>query len=208
MSIVILGGGTFSDVAPHLSLCARAFGSTAIEIYSTLIKYRRDVNLVLTKMADVRSKLVSNADVSEYVDTVLADPNVKVIIFSAAMCDFSGYIDGVSKDIRLSSKEHYDLTLVPDTFKVLSKIKKARPDIFLVGFKTTSYETEEVQIEKSRKQIAESGCNVVFANDIGNRNNILVYPHAVVANSRKFLLQTVAAEVIAHVMVGNLFASS
>ena len=85
MSIVILGGGTFSDVAPHLSLCARAFGSTAIELYEMVRLHRRDVELKLTKMADSRSSLVTNADVSIYVDQLLIDPKVKAIIFSVAM---------------------------------------------------------------------------------------------------------------------------
>lgn len=204
MSIVILGGGTFSDVAPHLSLCARAFGTTAFNIYRELIKFRRDVKLVLTKMAGGDTDLVSNNDVSNYVDIVLADPSVKVIIFSAAMCDFSGYIDGHTSTDRLSSANTYALHLVPDTFKVLSKIKKVRPDIFLVGFKTTSNESETAQIEKSRLQINNSGCDVVFANDLTTRNNLLVFPDSVTKDSRDILLKLVAAESLAHIMCSNI----
>lgn len=191
MSIVILGGGTFSDVAPHLSLCARAFGSTAIELYEMVRRHRRDVELKLTKMADSRSSLVTNADVSIYVDQLLIDPKVKAIIFSAAMCDFSGVVGGVDEGTRLSSNEIYQISLIPDTFKVLSKIKVARPDIFLVGFKTTSYADFQTQIDKAQSQIEKCGCDMVLANDIGTRNNTLVFKDNFEVGSRRELLERI-----------------
>ena len=55
---IILGGGTFQPIRNHLSLSAPAFGTTA-RILHVLIP---NSELVLTKMADYTSTLMSNED--------------------------------------------------------------------------------------------------------------------------------------------------
>lgn len=197
MTVLIIGGGTFSDVTPHLSLCARAFGTTAKQLY---LKFHDQgiisTQLMLTRMANHHSSLVTNKDVDIYIEEILKYSKLKAIIFNVAMCDFYGNVDGHTPDIRLSSNTCYEMDLYPDTTKVISKIKQQRPDIFLVGFKTTAGDNEAIQIRKAQDQIAISGCDLVLANDITTRNNILGAPNSILTGSRDCLLNTIVSETI------------
>jgi hypothetical protein len=77
----IFGGGTFSHVRPHLALAAPAFGETA-RVIRDLISYHNNLSPVLhlTKMAG--GGMVTNADVAERVQGVVANP-----LSGACRCD-------------------------------------------------------------------------------------------------------------------------
>ena len=96
--IVVIGGGTFSYVRAHLALSAPAFGETA-RVIAAECKARFDkleTDLVLTKMADSTSNLVTTTDVEYYVRELVQDNTVKVVFFNAAICDFDGQIGSVA----------------------------------------------------------------------------------------------------------------
>ncbi len=173
---VILGGGTFEPIRNHLSLSAPAFGTTAIKL-SELIE---NSELVLTKMADRSSKLVTNTDVEKYIDTLLDDENVGTIVLNVAFCDFkSTPIDGVECGLHADRLKTMDgnlsIELTP-TDKVISKIRIKRPDIFLIGFKTTTNKTSDEQFLIALKMMKSTKCNLVLANDTVTRNNMVITP--------------------------------
>jgi phosphopantothenoylcysteine synthetase/decarboxylase len=143
--VVILGGGTFEPIRNHLALSAPAFGNTAIQIHKLI----PGSELVLTKMADRDSNLKSNSDVEKYIDELLLDTNVGTIVLNVAFCDFKSLpIDGIENGFhsdRLKTAEgNLTLELTP-TDKVIAKIRQKRPDIFLIGFKTTTNKTSDEQ---------------------------------------------------------------
>lgn len=182
--VVIIGGGTFSHVRTHLALATPAFGSTAKSLYEKCkAKFTHmDVELVLTKMADSNSKIVTNEDVSKLVDELIQDNTVKAIFFNVAMCDFDGQI-GLTQsgkyEPRLESREKpghgYKIWLLPSE-KVINKIRKYRKDIFLVGFKTTSNGTQDEQFNKGLNLMKKSSANLVLANDVVTRKNFIITP--------------------------------
>ena len=100
--IHIIGGGTFSHVRNHLALAAPAFGGTARYLEHAIInamvaagigeQAERMIELHLTKMADSTSNLVTNQDVADLVDRLVADPETRVIIMNAALCDYDAYV--------------------------------------------------------------------------------------------------------------------
>jgi hypothetical protein len=120
--IHIIGGGTFSHVRSHLALAAPAFGETAKKLYEIFCQAgrhpswigleksdygfgdmragREQVLLHLTKMARADSRLVTNDDVAALLEELKADPETRVIILSAALCDFDGSVVG-STPIKL-----------------------------------------------------------------------------------------------------------
>lgn len=179
--IVILGGGTFSDVRSHLSLAAPAFGTTARTLYKKCSSRFRnmEVNLLLTKMADHTSELVTNDDVSRMVDAIINDNTIKVVFFNVAMCDFNGTIGDVSSNKyaeRLeTSNGDVKMHLTPAD-KVIGSIRKHRKDIFLVGFKTTSNATPQEQFSKGLALMKKASCNLVMVNDTVTRNNFIITP--------------------------------
>ena len=171
---IIIGGGTFNHIRNHLSLGAPAFGSTAKKLHELL-----DGTLVLTKMADSFSQLVTNDDLKKYVDELTEDPSVGTIIFNAAVCDFECEIDTVEPGKhakRLKTANGNVLAMLKPSDKIISNIRVKRPDIFLVGFKTTTDEDPEKQFSIALKMMKSTKCNLVLANDVVTRFNFIVTP--------------------------------
>lgn len=194
--IHIIGGGTFSHVRNHLALATPAFGTTARFIYNEFLQalHREghpdpdlDLKLHLTKMADSASNLVTNKDVSALLDTLIADPETRVIILNAALCDYDGKVieQRHGEDVLTASGSHatrlktrdgiQTLGLIPAN-KLVGKIRKTRKDIFAVGFKTTTNATPDEQYLAALNLLKANSLNLVLANDTVTRHNMIVAP--------------------------------
>lgn len=184
--IHIFGGGTVNYVRNHFALCAPAFGTTARQLAELLRARNIAYTLHLTRMADSASKLETNDDVERRIDLVLQDPDTSAIVVNVALCDFQGQIDDVESGKyaqRLQTRSgELNMHLIPAK-KILAKIKATRPDVVLVGFKTTANEPAQVQIEKMQRQIAETQADIVFGNDTVTRNNIIIAHNHIIAAS-------------------------
>jgi len=195
--VVVFGGGTFNPVACHLALAVPAFGETA----KRLVKLFEDngtlePQLVLTKMADSYSTLIYNEDVDKYLcDIILPDEDVKAIVMNAAICDFE--MDNPSSEARLSSAKDYQATLKGVQGKIVAKIKQRRPDIVVCGFKTTHGATKVEQVAKAFASMAANNLDLVLANDLDSRNNILITKDLTVQEGRReFLMQQIADSIV------------
>jgi len=186
MTTVILGGGTISKVKEHLALSAPAYGKTARYLHKKI----RGSFLFLTKMARDTSDSSINPffllknnpldtveDVDRLIDSLIADRDIKCIIMTCAICDFKGGIinEYGRHNARLSSQFNYKMQLTAYD-KIISKIRKKRTDIFLVAFKTTVGANEYYQFRESLKMLKTSKCNLVLANDLETKNNLIVVP--------------------------------
>lgn len=176
----VLGGGTFSHVRAHLALGVPAFGETAIAINEILQRRGEPSTLHLTKMADPRnSKIVTNEDLQATVDNIVADPATNIVFFNAAVADEGQVGDVPSSKYaeRLQSRNldgaNVKLTAAP---KIVTNIRKHRKDIFLVAFKATAGDTQDVQYAKALRTVKESHVNLVLANDTVTRTNMIVVP--------------------------------
>lgn len=179
---VVIGGGTFNHIRNHMSLAAPAFGNTATLINTKLIENSvPNVSLVLTKMADKRSSIVTNVHLSEYIDLLIADETIGTIIMNAAVCDFEGELEGCvlengAHSTRLKTADGDQFMKLVPSEKLISKIRMARPDVYLVGFKTTTGATEEEQFSIALKMMKSTKCNLVLANDVVTRRNMIITP--------------------------------
>lgn len=195
-TVEIIGGGTVSHVRTHMSIAAMAYGNTARAL-KTMCEERSNklkVNLHLTKMANAgQGNLETNDDVADLVGGIIKDPNVKIVFFNPAMCDFSGDVGGnyppsttfspyVNSPIksgkyaeRLSSSKEYDMHLSPSN-KVINAIRKTRKDIFLVGSKTTCGVSADEQYLAGLNLLKTASCNLVLCNDVKTRKNIIITP--------------------------------
>src|SRR5579885_310012 len=97
-NIEIIGGGTVYHVRNHLALTAPAYGKTARYIHDLCLthdtwygKGRYNINLHLTKMAG-GSHLETNEDVSKLLDSLLSNPDTKIIFFNPALVDYKGTV--------------------------------------------------------------------------------------------------------------------
>ena len=190
--IHIIGGGTFSPVRNHLALAAPAFGNTARQLHQLFSDRQQGAvlpTLHLTKMADSNSSLVTNDDVSALLDRLVANPNTRVIILNAALCDYTGAIidridpqaDGRvtrsgSHETRLKTSHGTQEMLLTPADKLLRNIRKIRKDIFLVAFKTTTGASSDEQYRAGLDLLKGNSANLVFANDTVTRNNMIITP--------------------------------
>jgi hypothetical protein len=187
--IHIIGGGTFSHVRSHLAIAAPAFGGTARRLYNIFHDKMgmewgdAPVHLHLTKMADPASKLVTNQDVSDFIDALIANPKTRVIILNAALCDYDGFVmedcsptpSGKYGD-RLKSRDGDVTMLLTPADKLIARIRQARKDIFVVGFKTTTGEQPDSQYAIALNALKRDSLNLVMANDTVTRRNMIVAP--------------------------------
>lgn len=185
-NLYIFGGGAVSYVTPHLALSSPAYGKTC----KTLAKYfensKYNVFEIYTKMAG--GVLETNEDVENKVDSLLKDNNTRVIIFNCALVDWGASAVVVGGDLlnkdsglgkygkRLESNGSYPSIYLKPEKKIISKIRKERKDIFLVGFKTTCGATKQEMYEKGLSLCKESSVNLVLVNDIKTRWNMIITP--------------------------------
>ena len=182
--IYVLGGGTFSHVRSHLALAAPAFGQTAKDIYLHLVREAGveqtfGAKLLLTKMAHSDSKIVTNEDVSDLIDKLIADPTTKMIVMNVALCDYEGQIGEVESGKyaeRLKTKEGDQVMNLTPADKLVGRIRKERKDIFVVAFKTTSGATSDEQYSAGLHLLKANSVNLVLANDLVTRNNMVITP--------------------------------
>lgn len=173
--IHIIGGGTISHISPHLALCAPAYGTVARQIYNICLDKAKnlDSQLHLTKMAG--GSLETNDDIEQLIEQITADPSSKIVFLTAALVDFE--LEGEKYTHRLSSRENHKLGLnfLPSK-KIVGNIRKKRKDIFAVAFKTTSGATPEEQYIAGLNLLKESSVNLVLANDLKTRLNMVITP--------------------------------
>jgi hypothetical protein len=150
------------------------------------------VTLHLTKMAAPRqSNLVTNDDVSKLIDTLIADPETRVIIMNAALCDYDGTVlysagglvsvasplaPSGSHAPRLKTADGLQMMRLSPADKIIGRIRKERKDIFVVGFKTTTGATSDEQYAAGLHLLKGNSLNLVLANDTVTRNNMIVAP--------------------------------
>jgi hypothetical protein len=195
-NIEIIGGGTVFHVRNHLALCAPAYGTTARRLEDLLLDsddaLPYEINCHLTKMADHRSYLETNADISKLVDELVANPETRIIFFNPALCDYEGAIttsgpvgyewsDDITTrsgkyETRLQTSKGEQGMLLWPAPKIISKIRKTRKDIFLVAFKTTCGATEDEQFLTGLHLLKTTSCNLVVANDTKTRTNMIITP--------------------------------
>ena len=215
----IIAGGTFSHIRPHLAIAAPAFGKVGMDL-EPYLQSSLDatdpggedvpepvVRLVLTRMAqggwarDPRDEallraagladLVTEDDMAQLVDYLVAQPETRGIIMAAANVDFychslrsvtdeagEGYWNTlIGKEYpRLSSSVgQYDLRMLA-TPKIVPTIRAARKDIYAVGFKTTSGATRDEQYLAGLNLLKTSSLNLVLANDLVTRLCMVITP--------------------------------
>lgn len=175
----VFGGGTIAHVRNHLALAAPAYGTTARQIAEILHRRGSPAVLHLTRMADPRSPLETNGDVAARLDSVVADPNARILFFNPAMVDYEGTVGGVDggrKAPRLKTADGaVTLDLVPAE-KVIARARRTRKDLFVVAFKTTTGATPDEQYRAGLDLLKRSSVNLVLANDVVTGLNMVVVP--------------------------------
>lgn len=197
-TIAIIGGGTISHVRTHFALCAPAFGGTAKRLHALCLDKipAMQSHIYLTRMAASDSPMVTNEDVAVLVRKLVGDQSTRVIIMSAALCDFDGKVGSVDSGPRaqrlVSLGSDLNVQLTPAE-KVINGIREFRKDIFLVGFKTTMTANLNMQYRQGLALCKRARCNLVLVNDFTTGINMIVAPEETtycVTSNRSEVLST------------------
>lgn len=177
---------------------------TLTDLASKMWRPATEFFTVFTRMAGgaMRSRLPhtfealrveTNEDVAKLLDRVVAEPRSKVLFMSAALCDFDGQIwKGGDREYqygpprfptksgkdqpRLKTEDGQQTMVLTPAEKIISRVRRERKDIFLVGFKTTAGATPDEQYMAGLKLLKTASCNLVLANDIHTRLNMVITP--------------------------------
>jgi len=182
--------GEGRQVVPIFTKMARASWMTLRERFHPDVWNRlaelSDVTLMHAGVADVET----NADLETLVDYLVTLPDTRGIVLATATCDWQptylaqegAHTEKFGKKVpRLKSRRAdggpstVTLMLAP-TDKILPRIRKTRKDIFVAGFKTTTGEAEQDQYVAGLNLLKSSGINLVLANDLTTRTNMVITP--------------------------------
>ncbi len=126
-----------------------------------------EVTLIRTK-GSVQSFVENQIEVEtveemlEAIESELKDKKYDVVVLAAAVSDFRVKNRA---DVKIKSGQPLLLELEP-TPKIIDRVKKLQPEVFLVGFKAETGLSEEELITAARKQIERASSDLVVANTL------------------------------------------
>ena len=145
----------------------------------------------LLKAAGIKF-LETNEDLEELIDHLVLQPETKGIVLAAAVCDWQpSDVETIDHELlphgddcpefgkrhpRFQTKWGDLLLRIRPADKIIGKIRKVRKDIFLVGFKATTEESEQEQYITGLGLLKGASCNLVLANDVHEHRNMVITP--------------------------------
>ena len=189
--IHIISGGTTFHIRPHLALCAPAYGGTGRLLQQLCGRASPAGGLQLhqTRMAGGSANLDTNLDVQGLIDDLVVIRDTKIIFMPVALCDFdvqfgfgfgTGEIPTGKDQPRLKTSDGDRVVTLTPAAKVIQTARAKRKDIFLVGFKTTTGDTPAAQFRAGLGLLKTASCNLVLANDLTSRLNMVITPEQAV----------------------------
>ena len=163
--IIITSGATVEPIDPIRVITNRSSGKTGLEIAKEA--FRQGADVVLVHKGDLSLEGIKEIRVesaSEMCDAVLGElkRGYDAVISSAAISDFTA--ENVSLN-KIRSGKSITLKLV-STKKLLLEVKKAFPEVKVVGFKAEVNCEEDDLIEYAKNLMDSTKLDLVVANDV------------------------------------------
>ncbi|WP_336361294.1 bifunctional phosphopantothenoylcysteine decarboxylase/phosphopantothenate--cysteine ligase CoaBC [Haladaptatus sp. ZSTT2] len=160
--VVVTSGGTSEAVDPVRVIANRSSGKTGRSVARALYTKGADVTLVHDGPDVPYADIVRVETAAEMLDAVMdAAETADALISVAAISDYT--VETSDEKIR-SKQDDLSLSLVP-TPKLIDSVRKAHPDLTIVGFKAESDGTDDALIEKAREILTRADLSFVVAND-------------------------------------------
>lgn len=164
--ILITTGATYEAIDEVRGISNRSSGKMGLEVAKQAYIRGADVTVIhgdvtvnMPKLFESHRVLSTREMIAKMKELIV---DADIFVSAAAVSDFSpSKVEG----IKMSSSKEYDLKLTPNP-KIIDKIKKINPNIFLVGFKAEYDVSDEKIINSARKQIDRCGTDLVVTNDV------------------------------------------
>ena len=169
MKVVVTGGPCREYLDGFRYISNPSSGKMGVAIAEAALDRGAEVTLVFgpgTAVPPSGAKVVKVETTEEMLDAVvesLKDGDKDVAILSAAAADYKPTDRKMVK--TPSGMDHWTVELRPLP-KIIERVKKVDPDVFLVGFKAEYDLTEEELIRRATKRMGEAEMDLIVANDV------------------------------------------
>ena len=168
--VLVTAGATAEPLDPIRAITNTSTGDTGMLLAAELANAGADVRVVY---GHGRAEPAAGARVMRAYTASEMDRAVKreagrcdIVVMAAAVSDYTPKVTQATK--MKSDRDEITLRLVR-TAKTLDCIKKENPGVFLVGFKAETDVSRDELAKRARRRLAESGADLIVANDIGRR---------------------------------------
>ncbi|ASJ12603.1 bifunctional phosphopantothenoylcysteine decarboxylase/phosphopantothenate--cysteine ligase CoaBC [Thermococcus thioreducens] len=165
--VLVTAGATREYIDPIRYITNASSGKMGVAIAEEADLRGAEVTLIRTK-GSVPSFVENQVEVEtveemlEAIERELKAKKYDVVVLAAAVSDFR-----VKEKASVKIKSGKTLTIeLEPTPKIIDRVKKLQPDVFLVGFKAETGLSEEELIEAARGQIKRAGSDLVVANTL------------------------------------------
>ncbi len=165
--ILVTAGATREYIDPIRYITNASSGRMGVAIAEEAELRGAEVTLIRTKgsvpsFVENQIEVETVEEMLEAIENELRSKEYDVVVLAAAVSDFR-----VKEKANVKIKSGKSLTLeLEPTPKIIDRIKKLQPDVFLVGFKAETGLSEEELIEAARKQIKRAGSDLVVTNTL------------------------------------------
>jgi phosphopantothenoylcysteine decarboxylase/phosphopantothenate--cysteine ligase len=167
--ILITGGPTREYLDAFRYITNPSSGKTAVALSEQALKRGAEVTLVYgpgTAQPPAGARLIeieTTEKMLEAVEGELETGNYDIAILSAAVSDYGPKERKMEK--TPSKKDEWVIQLSPRP-KIIERVKKADPKIFLVGFKAEYNLSDKELVESSYTRLKEADMDLIVANDV------------------------------------------
>jgi phosphopantothenoylcysteine decarboxylase / phosphopantothenate---cysteine ligase len=171
--ILITAGPTRAYIDAFRYITNPSSGKMGVAIAEDALERGAEVTLVYgpaTAPPPPNAKVIQIETTEEMLNAVVDELKSKkydAAILSAAASDWGPADRKMEKTPSSQGEWTLKLKALP---KVIAEVKKADPNVFLVGFKAEYDITEEELIERSYKRLKEMKMNLIVANDVSKKN--------------------------------------
>lgn len=165
--LLVSAGATYEKIDEVRGITNRSSGKMGVEIAKEAFIRGADVTLIKGKMtADIPNvfNILNVESVDEMHDSVLGQvKNNDIFISAAAVSDFVPKLE--NRENKISSDDEITLKFEKAP-KIIDKVKKVNPEIFLVGFKAEYDLSHEELVKSASKRADEFDIDLMVANDV------------------------------------------
>lgn len=190
--VLMTAGPTVEYIDPVRVITNQSSGRTGVLLASELISAGARVTMVYgpgTERPPSGARVINVETGKEMSEAVKAQLRRRfdIVIMAAAASD---YTPADPKRRKIKSAKDCITVRLKKTPKIIDLVRESQKDAFLVGFKAETDVTRDSLIRESKKKMAETGADMIIANDIGKKyrknpgsNEVLIVDSKKVASS-------------------------
>lgn len=177
--VLVTAGATREYIDPIRYITNASSGRMGVAIAEEAELRGAEVTLIRTRgsvpsFVENQIEVETVEEMLEAIERELKAKRYDVVVLAAAVSDFR-----VKEKAKVKIKSGKPLTLeLEPTPKIIDRVKKLQPSVFLVGFKAETGLSEEEMINAARKQIERAGSDLVIANTLrafgSEKNEVLL----------------------------------